>query len=238
MSLVKDLQSRKSAILHKQIKDRLINGIFAAIAMVALGAAAAAIAFYSNDGITTPFLLTFPVFGITVWIMKKIHPYTKLFVPKTIELTFKQWLNYYNTLSRFDPLNEKSVKNIVSDTKSLSFSISGWSSRYAPSAVQIIPTSICNTLENEVVNLLQSKEKEKITKFSNYFLGVCDLLSRREPTFNEWIKISKDFIHITTGRSIDSIHLGELVTDDEPPIDSTQDPNEIPFSAIIKNPLL
>lgn len=237
MSLIQELQNRKSEITHKQIQDALFRGILTVLVMVAFGAVIAAIGFYMNDGITIHLLVTFPVFVVTTYLIKKLYPYEKRFTPKKIELTFKKWLNYYHKLNQFDPFKKNSVKNMISSTESLAFSVDSWVSDYAPSAVQIISKSIKHTLENNIVDLLKSEDKEKISQFSKYFLGVCHLLSRREPTYNEWIKISKDFIHITTGRSIDSINL-ELVTDAESPIGSTQNPNELPFATIIKNPLL
>jgi len=212
------LKERNNRMFYDQVKDVIVNGSVALSGLFAAGAVLAAIALYLGEGATFNFFVTFPVFIISVVILKKISPYQKRFVPKNHKLIFKQFYSYYESLIQLDLKEPKSIKKTISATESLAYNVDNWVLNVVPSAVKIIPQSLKSSLENDVIYLLKSKDKEKIHQLQNYFLKLCDLLSIRELTFDEWINTIKNIIGISSGRNIESIKLEEILYDEQPQI--------------------
>lgn len=211
MSLIENLDSRYSEVFRNQVKDLIINGGLAILYLASLGAIVTAIGLAFSEGDLLHIFLSMTAFAVFIVMIKKLHPYEKKYTPLNHQFTFKRFYKYSKKLNDFDPDDEKKIKSITNATEFLAFYINGWTDPKAPSAVQVIPKSISETLKNDVVKLLKSKDKEKIKKFLKYFLDICFLISRHELTHPQWIIIAKNFIHLSTGKPLEVIEIEETL---------------------------
>lgn len=239
MSVIEDLKDKNSEIFHNQIKDIVINGGMVVLYLAAFGAIVATFGLILTEGLTITFFGSLTLSIIFIVLIKTITPYQERFVPPNSNLYFRKFYSFYQKLNSFNPHDDDDVKKVRRATNNLAFIVSDWVWDKAPSAVQIIPKSISETLKNDVVNLLESKNTDKIEKFTKYWLQICHLISRREPTHREWITICKNFIYLSTGRPIELIDLEETVATVNPPIFKTSKFVEsFPLQIFIKNPII
>lgn len=68
--------------------------------------------------------------------------------------------------------------------------IDSWTIDDAPEAFKKIPTSISKNLREKIFPIIDKEDTTKLEIYSKSLEDDCELLSKREPTFEEWEKVS------------------------------------------------